>query len=58
MLCKYVAESQCGVGAVVGYRAVYALLNLVQRHGGTVVEKEIVAVNTVLHPAVFYKKLI
>ena len=58
MLGQNVAESQCGVGPVIGDGSVYALLNLVQRHRGAVVEQEIVSVYTVLCTAVGYEQVI
>ena len=56
--CENVAEGLCGIGTEIGNASVDALLDLVKRHGGTVVEEEIVTVNAVLDAAVLNEQLV
>ena len=58
VLGEQVAECEGRIRRLVGHCAVYALLNLVNRHGRAVVEQEVVTVNPVLGAAVLYESLI
>ena len=56
MFREYFTECLGLIGLGIGYGSVYALLNLVDGHGGAVVIKEIIAVFTVFRPAVLNKQ--